>query len=363
MKQSTSILRGMNDIRADYILESELPDMATAPTVAPRSTARETWQRITSSGWFVAAVCAIVAFGTLAGIIWAGQRGPGVVTPAGTVAESTAEETESIIKDDGTVLLRETRSIHHLGSVILVTMEYVYEYDTNGNLLTQTTFSDGDKTGVETYTYNSKNLLIKRETNYFSQMSSIPPGQFKTVTTYEYDGHDRLIKESARSVDGTRKSEIIHEYDEKGNLIRSEGPGWVLTRTYIGNNSYAETTVFQSDSVDNDMPILVGPLIFIHGQYTSIEYNTEVTLVVDGRILREECYQDSVLVMRTEYEYADYAQGPIRELYYANGELYQTVHYEHNESGKWIKKEVCYVNDTVMSTVISTAEREYGPPS
>ena len=358
MNASTSILRAMTDIRTSYILDSELP--VAEPVAVYRPTAKEKWQRITSSGWFVAAVCAVVAFGVLGGIIWAGQRGPGTVTPAGTVAESTAGETESIIKDDGTVLLRETRSTHHLGSVIMVTIEYVYEYDTNGNLLTQTTFSDGDKTSVKTYTYNSKNLLIKRETNYFSQMSSIPPGQLETVTTYEYDGHDRLIKESTRSVDGTRKSEIIHEYDEKGNLIRSEGPGWVLTRTYIGNNSYAETIVFQSDSVDNDM---LGPIIFIHGQYTSIEYNTEVTLVVDGRILRKECYQDSVLVMSTEYEYADYAQDPIRELYYANGELYQTVHYEHNESGKWIKKEVCLVNGTVISTVISTAEREYGPPS
>ncbi len=85
MKKSTSILRGLNDIRASYILESELPDMDTAPTVAPRSTARETWQRVTSSGWFAAAVCAVVAFGTLAGIIWAGQRDPGGVNPAGTV--------------------------------------------------------------------------------------------------------------------------------------------------------------------------------------------------------------------------------------------------------------------------------------
>ena len=78
---------------------------------------------------------------------------------------------------------------------------------------------------------------------------------------------------------GTKSSaNMEYTWDEKGNLIRSEGPGWVLTRTYIGNNSYAETIVFQSDSVDNDMPILVGPIIFIHGQYTSIEYNTEVTL-------------------------------------------------------------------------------------
>ncbi len=95
MKQSTSILRGMNGIRASYILESELPDTATAPTMVPRSTAWETWQRVTSSGWFVAAVCAIVAFGTLAGIIWAGQQGPGVVTPAGSLPESTAGETEA----------------------------------------------------------------------------------------------------------------------------------------------------------------------------------------------------------------------------------------------------------------------------
>ncbi|MBQ9151659.1 MAG: hypothetical protein IJX72_05365 [Clostridia bacterium] len=83
MKKSTSILRGLNDVRASYILDSELSDEELA--VAYRPTAKEKWQQVTSSGWFAAAVCAIVAFGTLAGIIWAGQRDPGVVNPAGTL--------------------------------------------------------------------------------------------------------------------------------------------------------------------------------------------------------------------------------------------------------------------------------------
>ena len=159
MKQSTSILRGMNDIRADYILESELPDMATAPTVAPRSTARETWQRITSSGWFVAAVCAIVAFGTLAGIIWAGQRGPGVVTPAGTVAESTAEETEEV-----------TEATNSLRALMKKT---IYDADGNEKYITQYTYESG---------------LLVREKYTFVEI----PSAGWTIT-YEYDGEGRVI--------------------------------------------------------------------------------------------------------------------------------------------------------------------------
>ena len=91
MKQSTTILRGLNNIRESYILESELPD--NGAVLLPQASPKSIWKRITSSGWFVAAVCTVVAFGTLAGIIWAGQQGAGVIDPIGTPTESTTEET------------------------------------------------------------------------------------------------------------------------------------------------------------------------------------------------------------------------------------------------------------------------------
>lgn len=95
MKASTTILRGLNNIRASYILESELPD--TAAVLLPPSDRRTAWKKITSNGWFVAAVCAVVAFGTLTGIVLAGRGGPGGITPpvGSQPTDTTAEQTEA----------------------------------------------------------------------------------------------------------------------------------------------------------------------------------------------------------------------------------------------------------------------------
>ena len=108
MKKSTSILRGLTNIRASYILESEIPDAASTAALmretAYENSARGRWKRITSSGWFAAAVCALVAGGTLAGIIWAGHNAPGTVDPVGSsgdtteaVQTETEAETEAVI--------------------------------------------------------------------------------------------------------------------------------------------------------------------------------------------------------------------------------------------------------------------------
>ena len=95
MKRSTTILRGLNDIRASYILESELPDNGAVllPQVPPRAA----WKKITSSGWFAAAVSVVVALGVLTAIVLAGREGPGGITPpVGTQpTDTTAEQTEA----------------------------------------------------------------------------------------------------------------------------------------------------------------------------------------------------------------------------------------------------------------------------
>lgn len=108
MKKSMSVLCGLTNIRASYILESEIPDAAAAVArireASYEHSARGRWTRITSSGWFVAAVCALVAGGTLAGIIWAGHNAPGTVAPVGSSSNTTealqteaAPETEAVI--------------------------------------------------------------------------------------------------------------------------------------------------------------------------------------------------------------------------------------------------------------------------
>ena len=104
MKQSTSILRGMNHIRPEYILEGELPEYAAAPLCEEESF-REKWQRVTASGWFTAAACAVCAILVMGGIIWAGQRDPSgppaavTIAPVGTdeiEADTPAEETTAV---------------------------------------------------------------------------------------------------------------------------------------------------------------------------------------------------------------------------------------------------------------------------
>ena len=95
MKRSTTILRGLNNIRASYILESELPDAGAA--LFPQAPPRAAWKRITSSGWFAAAVSVVVALGVLTAIVLAGHGGPGGITPpVGTQpTDTTAEQTEA----------------------------------------------------------------------------------------------------------------------------------------------------------------------------------------------------------------------------------------------------------------------------
>lgn len=100
-KNKTSVLRGMNNIRECYILESEIPHVADVVVEQGEQRAtRHTLRSFTSGGWFAAAVCAIVAFGTLGGIIMAGRLvdDPTPVPPAGTVApdNTVMEQTEPV---------------------------------------------------------------------------------------------------------------------------------------------------------------------------------------------------------------------------------------------------------------------------
>ena len=97
MKASISILRALTNVRDLYIADSELPTaVATEPYKREYLSSREKWQRVTSSGWFVAAICAVVSFGVLSGIIWAGQRDPGAppIAPPSTETADSATETD-----------------------------------------------------------------------------------------------------------------------------------------------------------------------------------------------------------------------------------------------------------------------------
>lgn len=357
MKQSTAILRGLNDIRADYILESELS--AEEPAASYRPTAKEAWQHITSSGWYVAAVCAIVAFGTLAGIIWAGQRGPGVVTPAGTLPESTEEITlEPSIID--LRVLKETTSYDAEGNEVSRTK---YTYDGNGWLLEERLYTDGNGFSRKVYTYNADGYVIQ-EKHIFDGIASAG-----WTTTYEYDEEGRVILKRDIYDSDKPTEETRTEYDEQGRVLRRESSDSITTYTYGENNSYTALTELKNEDTVNRLEVTLDPngnplrkRNYRNGELTSehvFEYNE------DGQQIKvSSCitYDSTSLSDVTYYDYDE--RGNLIRVTFANDkdQINGFDSYEYNEYGERIRNEFHYTESESSSELIlySIVVYEYG---
>ena len=360
MKQSTAILRGLNDIRADYILESELS--AEELTASYRPTAKEKWQRVTSSGWFAAAVCAIVAFGTLAGIIWAGQRGPGVVTPAGTLPESTAESVEEITLQPAPNTLRGLKReiTYNADGTENGRTKYTYE---NGLLVKERFYNNGSGFATKEYTYNESGLVIQ-ETYTFDGIASAG-----WTTTYEYNDEGRVILE--RYVYGSDKpmEETRTEYDEQGRILRWESSDSVTTYTYGENDSYTALTEHKNEDTVNRLEVTLdqnGNLLrersYTNGELTRdqvIEYNE------DGQRIKCSSFITDGSMSLEDVTYYDYDErGNLIRITFATGEdqINGIYSYEYNEYGERIREEFHYTESESSSELIlySIVVYEYG---
>lgn len=355
MKQSTAILRAVNDIRADYILESELT--AEELTASYRPTAKEKWQRVTSSGWFAAAVCAIVAFGTLAGIIWAGQRGPGTVTPAGTLPESTAESVEEITLEPSIIdlrVLKETTSYDAEGNEVSRTK---YTYDGNGWLLEERRYTDGKGFSRKVYTYNADGYVIQ-EKHIFDGADSAG-----WTTTYEYDEEGRVILKRDIYDSDKPTEETRTEYDEQGRILRRESSDSVTTYTYGENNSYTALTELKNEDTVNRLEVTLDqngtPLRkrnYRNGELTNelvVEYNEDGQRIKDYSCIT---YGSTSLSDVTYYDYDEI--GNLIRITYANDkdQIDGFDSYEYNEYGECIKEELWDADGNLFSRTV----REYG---
>ena len=78
--RAMNLLSALNDVRDTYVLESALPPLGEASRKAVPAFRRKgkdgSLGRVFSDGWLVAAVCTLVAIGTLSGMVWLGQRPP-----------------------------------------------------------------------------------------------------------------------------------------------------------------------------------------------------------------------------------------------------------------------------------------------
>ena len=90
---------------------------------------------------------------------------------------------------------------------------YTYEYDERNNLTKKTRTYPGGTVTTFVYTYDDMNREIK---------SVVTTGTDRTVTEREYDHHGNVIKRTETASGKKTVYEYVHQYDEKGNLVKTE---------------------------------------------------------------------------------------------------------------------------------------------
>ncbi len=331
MKQSTTILRGLNGIRASYILESELPE--TAAVLLPQASSRAAWKKITSSGWFVAAVSGIVALGVLTAIVLAGQEGPGGVTPPVVTqpTDSTAEETEAVTEATKAQRGLMKQTIYDAEGNETYRTRYTYE---NGLLVRERVYLNGRGTEMKVYTYNENGLVIQEKYTF----DEVPSAGW--TTTYEYDGEGRVILRRGTYDSDKPTDETRTEYDEFGRILREESKDSVTTYTYHENNNYTILTEYKNETTVSRL---------------------ERTLDERGNIIRERSYRNEELTRDYVYEYNERGQ---QIKFYScstdgSASISNVAEYDYDESGNLVRATFTSDEDNI-TTVNSYEYNEHG---
>ena len=334
MKASTTILRGLNNIRASYILESELPEASAA--ILPRTERGAAWKRITSSGWFAAAVSAVVALGVLTAIILAGRGGPGGQPPVGTqpgdtTVEQTEEPTEGVTEVPNALRGIKKETTYDAEGNETYRTKYTYE---NGLLVKERYYLDGRGNSMKVYTYNENGLVIQEKITF----DEVPSAGW--TTTCEYDGDGRVILK--RTVyDSNKPAEEIHtEYDEQGRILRQEDSDSVITYTYGENDSYTALTEYKNEETVTRL---------------------ERTLDQNGNLLRERSYTNGELTRDHVREYNKNGQCIKAYSCATDGSmsLSNVVFYDYDERGNLVRTTYTTDDDQITS-VYSYEYNEYG---
>ena len=104
--RSIQVLAALNNVQDAFVLESALPSAVEAPLSPPAKRRREgkdgSLGRVFSGGWAVAAVCTLVAAGTLTGLIYLGQNPP-PLPPVHSDVLTQPETTDTVPDTEGVV--------------------------------------------------------------------------------------------------------------------------------------------------------------------------------------------------------------------------------------------------------------------
>lgn len=110
--------------------------------------------------------------------------------------------------------------------------EIVYEYDTNNNLIKK-----AGNFSMDVYTYNDNNVLVAEEAYWRGNTNE----EFWIANRKDYDSNGNLIKEKSYSTDGLNHS-YTYEYDSNGNMSMSESISYLYGGELITDGSMGTAT-------------------------------------------------------------------------------------------------------------------------
>ncbi len=136
-----------------------------------------------------------------------------------------------------------------------------YEYDSKGNVITETSYGpDGhDQPERYEYTYDSNGRILTK-THYYS-----PWDDARWVYGYEYDSNGNVIKETSYNMNrgGIAGTWTAYKYDSEGRLtgefdyMSDNDPLWSTWYTYDSFGNLLEKSKF--DEYYHEFPIFAAP--------------------------------------------------------------------------------------------------------
>ena len=193
-----------------------------------------------------------------------------------------------------------------------ILMRVEYEYD-NGNLITETTFYNGDIQSKTTFEYNSANQLILEvyETDWGKTEKTFFYNEFNQLINikykfFDYDSNGQVTNESeSEAPKEYENNQLVKEWAYWGGFSTYEyKDGKVVTKvdyTKTGEKYHITTYKYSGDLlIEEKKETKVGSLIYLKSyKYDS---HNRLTTIQDGEnIIEENDYVDKRLIEKRTY--------------------------------------------------------------
>ena len=121
-----------------------------------------------------------------------------------------------------------------------LTMRIMYQYDSKGNLIKNIGYDNNNiDIFFSEYVYNSDGLLEKSINKYNIYLNGIMSGEYDSITTYEYNADNQMIKSL-----GLLKNGDITEY----TLFTLEDDRIIMIENHDADNNIIGTIFFEYDN-------------------------------------------------------------------------------------------------------------------